>query len=756
MELNDIITKIENDELSTMSAQDLADAFVALHGKPEYKSHCEKVFAAMQAKQEEAQAAALQQTTEEQPQAQISDAVFDRNAKELIEYSKKSELDEESKTALGALQVVNAGNKSVDVREEIVETAKLNAANELVTSDKPLSAEEYKNAVHDEIAKILAGIISSKSNNNGQSLSDAEQNAQDLQKLYNGEQVAVNAEVVGGSLSAQLGSVEVKAKELGERFKNSDFYGNVKTRLHKIDKSLSKKLGDAYDKPRALVRTMVQKGTWKEAALGIGLGAVALSNPGTVVGVGATAGLAALSTYMSGKRWNQLIGIYKQEKAAVKKENPEAKYGFGSFVKNHKKDVAVTALYTVAAGASVWGAYHAVANAVTNGAATVSPAVMSAAMVKTGATVTAVELPHVADMVTANNKKEFWSAAKKAGLGAVILGAAYYLGSENAHAAEHAPHMDHTPTDGIEDPASLGVVQQTDTIPGHDVTVDGPDAPVDGSDTPVDGADTPDTTPVESHDPLFTVGDREQAFYERYLKNVPHSNIMVANVNDGFVNLPEGMTPEQAVHLAAMDKLYYGNNGGLQALMDCDSVKFDVKEYFAGLHDKFVTEAGDPRGLMGYPTDPNYVADPNIHARITGVDCDKVNINRVVHHGGGHATTPVDTTPPADETKVDLKPIESTPVTPPVDEPKIPEKVELKVSETPVDNANNANLGHYKPNEYNPDLKDDLGDASNAGVELKTEEVEAPKAPNGNTYHGPQDGNFNAWLVKQIQDGNLK
>lgn len=62
----------------------------------------------------------------------------------------------------------------------------------------------------------------------------------------------------------------------------------------------------------------------------------------------------------------------------------------------------------------------------------------------------------------------------------------------------------------------------------------------------------------------YTVGAREQAVYVRNLRIVQDSDLMVANVNDDIVKLPEGMTPEMAVNLGRVNLLYYGDDTALK------------------------------------------------------------------------------------------------------------------------------------------------------------------------------------------------
>jgi len=175
----------------------------------------------------------------------------------------------------------------------------------------------------------------------------------------------------------------------------------------------------------------------------------------------------------------------------------------------------------------------------------------------------------------------------------------------------------------------------------------------------------------------YTVGAREQAVYVRNLRIVQDSDLMVANVNDDIVKLPEGMTPEMAVNLGRVNLLYYGDDTALKLLRDCDEVRnISSVEYFSRLADKFTDSVQDPHGV-GFPKDPNYgYTDPNIYTRSVHVDCDKTTI--IPGRIGGHVppvTTPVEPANPTAPVQ-NLPPIEPTPVTLRVDPTPIPTHID--------------------------------------------------------------------------------
>ena len=172
---------------------------------------------------------------------------------------------------------------------------------------------------------------------------------------------------------------------------------------------------------------------------------------------------------------------------------------------------------------------------------------------------------------------------------------------------------------------------------------------------------------------------------------------MVANIKDGIVDLPKGMTPEMAVNLARVEYLYYGDDTGLLILKDCDEVsKISSLDYFNHVASKFTDSCQAPHGV-GFPKDPNYgYTDPNIYTSKINVDCDKTTI--IGGRTGGHVpahpvttpTTPVTTpiTPTAPATN--LPPMEATPVSLRVNPTPLPTHINPVEGSQPAADAPNA------------------------------------------------------------------
>ena len=634
MELDEVLTKVNNNELDSMSAAELGDTLVFLGslGKPEgmsqdqYNEVVRKVVEAYSAKEQDAQAQKA-----EEPKPEISDDQLTRNAAELNRNAEHLMLSDDVKLALDNMQVVKEDGSETTVAEEITEAAQLRVATDNITNDEPMSQEAYNNAVEQEIDNIMMAIYAARgrSNPNNQSQADAQKNAEDLQNLYAGQPSQVDAQTVASTLALHIGATEEKVEQQSSWFPKNEFIKGMKSKVSSLYNKLSAKLGKKFDQAKAVVATMKKQGTLTEALVGGGLAGVSVL---TAVAGASVAGAAALplsaamgvySVWTAGRRIAPLYKKYKEEKAKLGEQ-----FDRKAFFAEHKKEVRNAVLYT---GAGVLGATAGVLGVMNSVAAAgqgLTAARAAASFGRTGLLVTNANAPFISDLMNAETKAERKNALKRIlqslGTTAAIITVASVAGS--AHAAET------NTTEGVpaDTTAHTGVPADTTAVAG----ADNADVPAD-TDTNVD-------TPADTHEySTPAVGEQEQAFYEKRLNIVPHSDQMVLNCTvdangDVLVKLPEGMTPEQAVHLAAMDKLYYGDDTALKALLDCDD-KINSEELFAKLHDKFVTEMNDSRGPIGFPTDPNYDADPNIHARITKVDCDDVDLSRhVTHHTVHH------------------------------------------------------------------------------------------------------------------------
>ena len=109
MELDEVLTKVNNNELDSMSAAELGDTLVFLGGlgKPEgmsqdqYNEVVRKVVEAYSAKAQGAQAQKA-----EEPKPEISDEQLTRNAAELNRNAEHLMLSDDVKHALDNMQVV--------------------------------------------------------------------------------------------------------------------------------------------------------------------------------------------------------------------------------------------------------------------------------------------------------------------------------------------------------------------------------------------------------------------------------------------------------------------------------------------------------------------------------------------------------------------------------------------------------------------------------------------------------------------------
>jgi len=597
MELQQILDKVNNNELESMSASELSSAYKMLRNDPKYAKECSKIADAIADKNIEAEP-----------------SQFKKNAIELNKFSEQAVIDEDSKTALNNLEVVDSKGQVVDVKSEIIETAKINVASNMVSSSININQDLYNAALQQEIANIMSSIIATKANikSNGDNMQYAGILSSDIKDLYTKDKkVSVTSDTLMAALSTHLRNANKKATELETKFKGSNFFQGLKERIKKVDNSLTSKFGERYTKIKGYAERLAEQGTALEVAAGLASG---FCGP---------VGLVAYSAFMGVRRIKPLISQYKELKKAGNVKS------FGEFAKNHKKDIARASLYGLATVAGIGGGVAMAINVPS--LAGIAAYATTARMALSGAaTITPQAIDVAADVANGRSIKQ---SGKKLLLTAGAFAAGAFVrdligdaaasdnnGGTNAPETPSTPVAPTLPENGGGNSGFVPPVwgQEGETIPTW------PTTPADSIEVP-QNPDVPVDVEVE---PEVVIGAREQALYERNMNLVPKSDIMKAMVEDGYVELPKGMSAEMAVNLARVNYLYYGDDTGLKALLDCDSVKVDVKEYFNGLTEKFVTQAGDERGLIGFPTDPNYVADPNIHARIQDVDCDGIKLEK--------------------------------------------------------------------------------------------------------------------------------
>lgn len=543
------------------------------------------------------------------------------------------ELDNEHRKAVNHLLIETEDGKGTRLQDEFVDMARLRVLVDNADNEQPLNKEQYKEAVDKELEAILGSMFTASANSN----EDAPAQAERWKDLIEKQQTVSN-KVASGVVSAHLMDTKAKADELAEKHNNKNFLAGFTSKLNKVVENTKKKLGNFFKQTWEYTKVMYKQGSWKEAVLGGGLAAGSILAAGTVVAAPIAAGLAAYSGWMAYKRTRPVVDAWHKEKEINGKD-----YKFKDFYKAHKRDVWKAGLYTVAgtAGvvAGVVGAVAPFVNTATDTAVILNGVRGAATTTRLAAIPAATTTPYVIDYFNAESKEDKKKALKNVaiagGMSVAALGAAFF-GSEligEAHAAEtptsETPHA-HTPVH-----SAWGEGESSDwRAPwGQGTGIDGAPAAdgAEGAGSEASGSEASDGSDAYVHQFETRVPtDAEQAFYIKRLNIVPNSEAMVTNVEGEIVHLPKGMTAEQAIHLAAMDKLYYGDDTALKLLLDCDSVKgISAEEYFNNLHGKFVTDIHDPRG-MGFPTDPNVKVDPRIHAKITKVDCDDVKIQRTV------------------------------------------------------------------------------------------------------------------------------
>ena len=506
------------------------------------------------------------------------------NLKNLEAFSQVNPLDEKNKefatsrSYLTNMVVIDEQGKEVDVKSNIIEVAKLKTVADLCMSPEPLTQEVYNNRLRDNIDLSIYGIMMTDLATKPNS------NAANFQKSLNamleGKKQTVSTNSVAGILGGSIVSLNNFADKLVNKFKNLNLAQKFKTQISKANESLTQKLKDTYVKARTYAQVLQEQGVWADVGMAF------------VAGAGGPVGMAAYGAWTYYRRVHPLYKAYKEEKG----NNPEMK-NFWQYIKAHKKDATFAGLYMLSSVASFGAAGAAVGQAFaqTN---TVAQAAGNAFLhAKSAIAYTMVGSRCATDIAQAWGTPDMGKALKRSlismGMCAVGYNLAHYV-------AEHAGNTDvvNTTTNGGEEASS-----------------------------------------ATNHE--YTVSSREQMVYERNLRIVQNSDIMVANVKDGLVDLPKGMTPEMAVNLARVEMLYYGDDTALKVLLDCDEVsKISSVSYFDNLASKFTDSCSDPHGV-GFPKDPNYgYADPNIYTRSIEVDCEKT-----VLHGGRTVTPAPDTHP---------------------------------------------------------------------------------------------------------------
>jgi len=233
MELNDVLTTIKDGKLDTLSPEELQKACDILHESKHYKE--------------------LAIVADALSKAENSNT--GKKGIEINKYSEQATLDEESKKALNNLVVVNDNGQSVDVKEEIIETAKINVAVNQAENPSDLTQQSYNEALHQEIANIMSTILASQSSlkHNEDNVNEANKMADNVSDLYSGKTIKVSKNSFVAAISAHLSASEKKAKTLEEKSPAKGFFANIKNRIQKVDESLTSKF-ETYKRFEAMLK----------------------------------------------------------------------------------------------------------------------------------------------------------------------------------------------------------------------------------------------------------------------------------------------------------------------------------------------------------------------------------------------------------------------------------------------------------------------------------------------------------------------
>lgn len=713
--------------LQELSDKELMEVYSALKDNEEYKTQFNKLMhqsgSRLKAILEQDEKEQKKQNTGKGGAAKVDsdeEALLRDNLKQIEQFSKVDPLSADNKdfadtrTHLGNLEVVDEKGKKVDLTPNIIEVAKLRTVVDLHNSNKPITQEVYNQHLRDNIDVSLYGIMMvDKLVQPKATRPTMTEMTQSVDSILSNKKQTVSTTSASSIMGTQIVSLSNFASDLSQKFRNLNLVSRFKTKVEEANVNLTKKLKETYIKARSYVQILAEQGVAADVGMAL------------VAGFGGPAGMAAYGAWTYYRRVHPLVKAYKEEHKA----NPQMK-NFWQYMGEHKKDTLIAGLYLGASFASFGIAGAQVATAAAQTSSWIAP-LTQAKMAMAGGVVAARGVTDIAaEWNTENRGKAVKRAILSFGMFGVGYAAADYLANSHSDSMDmppkdtvlaHEPTPVHTPasdssafvdnnhngiSDYIEHPAEDTTTlfkplpwQQDTTVVDHSGTAD-TSVIGDNSHAAVETPVAQDALAPGAHE--YTVGAREQMIYERNLHIVKDSDIMVANVKDGIVNLPKGMTPEMAVNLARVEYLYYGDDTGLLILKDCEEVsKISSLDYFNHVATKFTDSCQVPHGV-GFPKDPNYgYTDPNIYTAKINVDCDKTTI--VPGQGGGHApthpatpvqpitnplqpTTPVTPTTPAAPV-TNLPPVSPTPVSLRVDPAPLPTHIDPVPVATPVDNT---------------------------------------------------------------------
>ena len=238
-----------------------------------------------------------------------------------------------SRDALDMLDVKDENNNSVDVREEIVETAKVQTMAELLASKDKISKEQFNKQFRNNIDMMVFSIINAdrvaELTKSGDTKTMRKEFGDMVNQFTAGDKknkVEVKIDNVIGALSVANQKIANVTDKIEKQFGKIPAVTAINNRLSKIDSKLTKKLGQKYVKAKAVVRGVS--------------GIVTDLGLATLAGATGPVGMGIYAYYTFNKHAMPFFNAYK-------KETENSNISLSQYAKAHKGDAAMAGLYTV-------------------------------------------------------------------------------------------------------------------------------------------------------------------------------------------------------------------------------------------------------------------------------------------------------------------------------------------------------------------------------------------------------------------------
>lgn len=332
-----------------------------------------------------------------------------------------------SRDALDMLDVKDENNNSVDVREEIVETAKVQTMAELLASKDKISKEQFNKQFRNNIDMMVFSIINADRVAELTKSGDTKTMRKEFGEMVNQftaggkkNKVEVKIDNVIGALSVANQKIANVTDKIEKQFGKIPAVAAINNRLSKIDSKLTKKLGQKYVKAKAVVRGVS--------------GIVTDLGLATLAGATGPVGMGIYAYYTFNKHAMPFFNAYK-------KETENSNISLSQYAKAHKGDAAMAGLYTVSSIFTAGiGAAVAAHNVATSAGATMADSFTKFASTgKIVAGATAVGTKQVLDIRDAYRNGTANDVAKAAAKAAGAI-ALFALAAEARNHYDLVPH----------------------------------------------------------------------------------------------------------------------------------------------------------------------------------------------------------------------------------------------------------------------------------------------------------------------------